>query len=124
MNPLRAWLQSVATFFLKHDVFARFMIFFAFFVGSMSVPPASDKIVLPTYEGYFRLLCGVVLAVVPDLYVVAIGHPNSRRSQRLVCSVFGIVVVCVMYAVSRPTGMRPANERSRSASTQLEYPSR
>ena len=98
MNGIRAWLSAVATFFVEHDLFIRFMFLFTFYIGRLSSPPRHVSIVGPAYETAFWILAGIVISVMPDIFVVAVDHPKSRRSQLILCSVILIIAVSVGYA--------------------------
>ena len=111
MNVIHTWLTSATTFFLKHDVFIRFMIVLCFLVGSVSAPPSHEKVVTPAYENSFRILSARILAVIPDMVVVVINHPNSRRSQLAICLVVMLTALSVLYVASCPTGFRNAADR-------------
>ena len=86
------------------------MIVIFVLVGMVSAPPSREKVVTPEYENYFLILSAIVLAVIPDVIVVVINHPNSRRSQLAICLVVMVMVISVLYVASRPTGFRPATD--------------
>ena len=98
MNVIRAWLTAVATFFEKDEMlFQRFMLLLICGIGYLATPPRRETIVSPDYAYAFWVLSGIVISVIPDAFVVAINHPNSRRSQLVLCSVVIVIAVCVMY---------------------------
>lgn len=71
------------------------MILISVYVGGVSTARSPGLISVPYSETLSLTLTALLLMSVPDAFVVAIGHPQSRRSQLILSAVVMILSVCV-----------------------------
>ena len=95
MSGFRSWLFRVSYFFVQHGIFIKFLIVLCVYVDGVATGRGSGLFSGIHSELMRLMLVALFMASLPDVLVVAVGHPQSRRSQLVLCAVVMVMSVCI-----------------------------